>query len=55
MVSKAKKSKSGSSSFNKVKSSVSSTAATITDEIDKAREVVLREMQESFRCCVPKG
>ncbi len=48
MVSKGKKSKTGASSFNKVKSSVSSTASTITDEIDKAREVVLREMQESF-------
>jgi len=48
MVSKGKSSKSGASSVNKVNSSVSSSASTITDEIDKAREVVLREMQESF-------
>jgi hypothetical protein len=48
MVSKGKKSKTGASSFNKVKSSVSSTASTITGEIDKAREVVLREIQANY-------
>ncbi len=49
MVSKKRvKSKKKSTGFKKIKSNVISTASSITEDIDKVKDVVLRDLQEGF-------